>query len=295
MKEEFLSPEYDPAEFEHPAEFDSDIVEENEDEDDIDMSDLRDDIEREEELQRDNRMNNNQFSGSSSGGFGSNTVQQGQQQVYPWQQQRPSQSSNPVWGWGNNNNNTPTWGSSSYWGSQQNNQNQFVNPEPLPKIPRPKRVVICDVLDVLVESLSSENRPNILPRAIFDIKLKFDVWDKIASFGPEQVYMIYPQATLDGLIGGKEGWEIAIRYISYSLATYLRIPQYNCIVVKQMIPGQPKSVTLLKILELIKNKKDAVFVGLYSGYYGLSNMDKVAADQVGIDYADLWQLIKGEI
>ena len=200
----------------------------------------------------------------------------------PWQRvQQPQISPSPFFGTGWNNNNN-------------NNQQvpQFAGPTQPATIKPPKDVVIINLFDGLIESRSSEGKPNIIPRAIYDIKFKFDVWDSIRLFTPHCIYILVSVVIPDSSIG----WNITFKYITSCLSEYLNIPESSCILVKQMTQGLPKIILLKNILEsgnFLVDKDSCIYIGLNSGYWGLSNEDILAANSLGIDYVDIFQLING--
>lgn len=264
--------------------------EDDEDEFDDDFDDelLEDEQEIETEQVLDNSVigNNN-----NSTPFGNGTNAWGSSNSAPWE--KPVVNNQPTWGgsWGSNNNGTTAWGQSS-WGSNNSTQNngdvvQNVNP-------KRKKVLICNALDCVVESYDSNGKPGILPRAVFDFKPRFDIWERLASFGAEKVYIIFPPIELiPGLT--VENLMTAMNYVSSGLAAFLRIPSSNCISIS---PQNPKSTMAFSLRCLIpdvniENKDNIVFVGVHSGRWGLSSVDLDTAHDLGVDYIDMFSLMKG--
>ena len=100
--------------------------------------------------------------------------------------------STPSWGrqggssniWGGNNNGGGGYGQgTTQWGQQ--GQKIELN--------REKKVIFCDFLDCIVETWQSNGQPGLVPRDIYDLRIRFDVWDKIRAFDPERVYAIIPK------------------------------------------------------------------------------------------------------
>lgn len=224
----------------------------------------------------------------------------------PWEQNNP-QPSTPSWGsgsgwgsgsrgggssWGGSSwgsgggNSTPSWGQPSGGGGNQQKVDTTINS-------RPKRVVICDALDCLVESYDSNGKPGLIPRAIFDLKPRFDVWEKIASFNPERLYIIFPSGELIPSFGRPQTAKISLEYLAHSISTYLRIPRDCCFILKQMTQNLPKDRTLMSVVKDWPDKDDMVYIGIHSGRWGLSARDITAAHAVGIDYIDMYNLLKG--
>lgn len=157
-----------------------------------------------------------------------------------------------------------------------------------------KKVVICDVLDCLYESWESNNRPNILPRAIFDLKPKFTVWDRIASFNPQRLYIIFPANEIVPSFGNRRIADLTLEYIKACISTYLRIPNNSVVILKQQIEGAPKERVLFSAARDWKRAEDMVYIGICTGRWGLSSRDADAAHACGIDYIDMYNLLDGK-
>lgn len=223
--------------------------------------------------------------------FGRGTVG-GNSSTLPWEQNKPQQQTT-TWGGG-------SWGSGGFgqqqkpWEQTQRSQTQQTQQAVDYKTnSKTKRVVICDALDCLVESYDSVGKPGIIPRALWDLKPKFDVWEKIRSFNPIRVYIIFPNYDLIPSLGGKSSTDIALAYLRRSLSAYLRIPERDCSVLRQMQQHTPKENFLLSVNREWQNLDEIVYVGIYSGKYGLSDGDIQAARQVGMDYIDVFNLLQG--
>ena len=305
----FISPDYSEEE-EKEVEYDKDTSEigeeENLDDEDIYGGPSEDDEEDEKEVekivekqdtfnnktQEENKItmgSTSPFSqplwGGSQQSWGSPGTQQQQRVTYPWEKDKPvTPSYQQTWQpYGFNNNVQP-----------QNNSGQPIIqvPKESVRIERPKQAVIIDVFDGLIESYSSEGKPNIPPRGLYDIKFKLNVWDSIATFSPRYICAMYPI-----IAGWNRSWDIAMRYLIISLAEYLKIPEDKCILARQASSGQTKSDALENAYRLVPfGRKNVVYIGVYSGYWGLGNGDLVAAKKCGgIEYADIFQLLKGEV
>lgn len=199
----------------------------------------------------------------------------------------------PSWGQNNNGGNfwgskpasgTP-WGSSNAWGNTGTTQKQEIN--------REKQIIFIDFLDCIAETYQSNGQPGLLPRDIYDLKPRFDVWTKLAAFNPERIYMIIPKNLLTST-NGIDGWRCTMEYFCCSVSSFVRIPYTFCQVLAQNRVGQPKGEIMASVIEnprypLPKDK--IISIGIYSGLYGQNNRDKVAADFCGIDHLDLNQLL----
>ena len=274
----YLMPDYS-KDFDDDDEFDDDIDVDGEDEA------VENFLDKQENLKNSSRM----ATGSS---FGSNPTST------PWGNNASNNSGN-LW---NNPPTTPNWGnppSSSSWGSTpasnnwgtrpsgsfwNNNGNSWSSVGEKKEINRSKRIIFCDVLDCLVETYQSCGKPGLLPRGIYDIKFRFDVWDKLACFNPEKIYAMVPRSLLNS--SNEASWMVLLEYIVCSLSEYLRSPYQVCQILLQTKMGQPKEDTMFGILRGI-NREEAIYLGVNSGLYGQNNRDQIAAKKCGIDYIDL--------
>ena len=191
-----------------------------------------------------------------------------------------SQGSSP---W--NNSRTP-WGQpqSPIWGGNQKTEKEEIN--------RTKKVIFCDFLDCIVETWDSQGRPGYLPRDIYDLKPRFEVWGKIQAFNPEIVYSMIPINLIPNT-NGAAGWLKTLEYFCCCLSSWLRVPYNNCKILAQTAIGQPKEDLINSILMGPSriDKKDSIYIGIYSGLAGQSNRDQLAAQNCGIDYIDLGILL----
>ena len=262
-----------------------------EDDDDDDLDDYDEDIDEDgEEEAIENYLDNNQKRNNSTmtaTPFGNTTM--------PWGS-NPSQT--PTWGSNPNNTSSP-WGSNNspgFWGSNNNPNNSWQRPSSWgssgsgwntgekKSIDRNKRIIFCDILDCLIETYQSNGKPGLLPRGIYDIRFRFDVWDKLACFNPEKIFAMVPRSLLNS--SNEVSWRALLEYVVCSLSEYLRAPYHVCQVLLQTEIGQPKENMMMQVLDgLDKNK--IIQIGVNSGLYGQNNRDQVAANICGIDYIDL--------
>jgi len=203
----------------------------------------------------------------------------------PWQNVRTGTGTN-IWGQPQSNN---PWRSNS-WGTGGSTYNS-TNRE---QLIRGKKVIFIDFLDCIVETFNSGGIPGYLPRDIYDLTPKFNVWQKLAALNPEKVYILIPRNLLP-TTNGAQGWEATLTYYCCSLSSFLRIPYTGCQVLVQSVIGQPKEDIMLSVINDSRkpiNKKDILSIGIYSGVNGQSNIDKFASEVCGVDYVDLFNLLQ---
>lgn len=207
----------------------------------------------------------------------------------PWPQQQSNRggwngNTNGPWG-GSTNQPWTGGGSTGTWGSSAAGKKE---------INREKDIIFCDVFDCLVETLSSNGRPGFFPRGVYDIRLRFEVWDKIACFNPRKIFgLVCGNVDLFNKQGYNSSWIILMDYIARALSEYLRIPNENCQIIIQNNYYMRKEGIISSVIEREKiDKKESIIqIGLESGLYGQSNRDFLASQAVGIDYLDLGQLL----
>lgn len=212
--------------------------------------------------------------GGNSGNIGSSPWSQQNSGSSIWQQSKPSWGSNPSWG-------------SSFGTGTTGNQKQ--------EIPRSKKVIFCDFLDCLMETYQSNGLPGLRPRDIYDLKPRFNVWEKLSAFNPSQIYALIPPNIIS-TTNGSDGWNITLTYWCCCLSAFLNIPYTSCKILSQTVIGQPKHYAILETLKMSQiSRVDCVYVGIYSGVSGQSDKDIVAARACEIDYIDLNTLLNNMI
>lgn len=188
--------------------------------------------------------------------------------------------------WSNSQQSKPSWGGfSSFGSSTQQGQKEQIN--------RNKKVIFCDFLDCIVETYQSNGQSGLLPRDIYDLKPRFEVWAKLAAFNPERIYIMVPRNLLPST-NGPDAWTMTLNYFCCSLSAFIRVPFNCCQILVQQILGQPKESIIQSIINLPEfpvKKGEMVCIGIYSGENGQSNRDILAAQICGLDYVDLNKLI----
>lgn len=269
-----------------PSYLSEDPDEDDDDDDDDDDIDPEDDFEiyKEAETEKILEEKENVMTQGQQSPFTSSPFNQPQQQT-AW---TPPTTTWQKPGWGNQQQ-TP-FQSPFAQPQQQTTWNSGVTANQRKELPRAKKVVICDVLDGLMESIQSGGRPGLIPRGIYDSRIKFEVWDKLGCLGVEFVYGYSDVQTYS------DDWSALCNYILRGLAQYLRLPAENCRSVVQMSYHQSKLKVIESVLMTLKQttgyqKEDILMVGIGSGFANQNNRDLKIADELGIDYIDLGQFL----
>ena len=277
----FIPPDYSDLKGEEELPFDADLSGDDDDDDGDLVSD--------EELEHDKiveELEENKPKMSFGSGFGSPSSKP--TWGTSWGDQGNKQENNGWWGSGNSQQQNNGW-----WGSGSGGNNGWGTPKTGNQndkpINRDKKVIFIDFFDGLMETYQSNGQAGFLPRAVYDLKPRFEVWTKIAAFNPSYVFGIVQKEFLND-INGIEGWSMVLEGWCCCLSSFLR-KQYGCaqILLSTSI-YQPKDWVISNVLANLK-KEDCIYIGLQSGLYNQSNQDLVTAQKCGIDYVDLNQLL----
>jgi hypothetical protein len=277
----FIPPDYSELMKEEELPFDADLSGDDDDDDGELVSD--------EEIEHDKiveELEEGKPSMSFGSGFGSTSSKP--TWGTSWGDQGNKQENNGWWGSGNSQQQNNGW-----WGSGSGGNNGWGTPKTGNQndkpINRDKKVIFIDFFDGLMETYQSNGQAGFLPRAVYDLKPRFEVWTKIAAFNPSYVFGIVQKEFLND-INGIEGWSMVLEGWCCCLSSFLR-KQYGCaqILLSTSI-YQPKDWVISNALANLK-KEDCIYIGLQSGLYNQSNQDLVTAQKCGIDYVDLNQLL----
>lgn len=291
----FIPPDYSEVKESDELPFDSDLSGDDDDDEDEDIElDTDEDLEREEkveELEQNKKqtMNTTPFGTPSTGSSG----QTGWKPTgWTWGQNGGQQNQGDFWsnqgnnnnngGWWNQNNNNPGSNWARPGGTAQGGQGQQ-------QINRDKKVIFIDFFDGLMETYQSQGQPGFLPRASYDLKPRFEVWQKLAAFSPERVYGLAQKEFLND-INGIDGWTRVLEGWCCCVSSFLRKPYYSTQMILSTSIYQPKEELIMTAIANLK-KEDCIYIGLNSGLYNQSNQDYIVAMKCGIDYLDLGQLL----
>lgn len=190
--------------------------------------------------------------------------------------------------WSPTGNNGSTWGNTST-GSKQS-------------LPRQKKIIMCDLLDNVIEPLSSQGRTGIQPQGIYDMRIKFEVLDRFRAINPEYLFILTNQNFTPGTAGEKV-FRAMVDYLVLAIAEYMRIPYENvrCFVKTgydirdpYVKPNVGLMQTALKCIPDLKErykKEDILVCGSASGLAGQGNRDIEMAKRFGVDYIDIQELL----
>lgn len=283
--EKFIPPDYSNLEDKDELPFDTDLSSDNDDDDDDDVMeglDIESDEDTEKEKIVEQLETTKNMGPTFDNGFGQTRPS------WNWGSTQQKQS-NDFWSTPGSSGNTG--GSGGWWNQPSNNgwgspKTGGNNQEP---INREKKIIFIDFFDGLMETYQSNGQPGFLPRAVYDLKPRFDVWTKIAAFSPELVFCIAQKEFLND-INGIEGWSKVLDGWCCCLSSFLRKQYGSAQILLSTSIYQPKDWVISTALVNF-DKKDCIYIGLQSGLINQSNQDLVTAQKCGIDYVDLNNLL----
>lgn len=166
-----------------------------------------------------------------------------------------------------------------------------------------KKIVFIDLDDTLITTLSGET----FPKGIWDMKIKFDVWDALRKFIKENetefIGIISNQGGITNGFINESHFLNKLRYISDSLSEFVGISvyaEYCSEFDKDNWFRKPNPGMIEEILSRRKlyendnnyNKSEMIMIGDASGKPGdFSDTDKKTAENFGIDYMDVKNLL----
>ena len=159
-------------------------------------------------------------------------------------------------------------------------------------------VIFADLDGTLIETISGET----FPQGIWDMKLRFEVLDKIKEIKPEYILIVSNQGGIEsGFVNGGH-FITKLNYICKSIEEYCKCFCYGtyCSSNNKSDPFRKPNVRMLDYLtELYIGddfdgiKPKSLMIGDASGKEGqFSDSDKKTADNFGIDYMDVEDFIK---
>lgn len=219
----------------------------------------------------------------------------------PQQQQKPmawTPNNNQPWSgqpsWQPQTNPTNPWApkpaQSSPWGAQRTGGNiwapQGTANTQMQELDRGKRIIICDVLDCLICTLEGSQRSGLIPRDIWDVQLRLDVFDSFRRFSYiERIYAMIPKDLIQNSTS-PDNWKSLLDYVARSLASFIRVPSQAVQIVTQSFIAQPKEDMIRCVIKDIP-REDIVYIGTQSAGPGQSSVDIDCARALEVDYIDL--------
>ena len=156
-----------------------------------------------------------------------------------------------------------------------------------------KKVLFCDLDGTLIETISGDT----FPKGIWDMKLRFDVLDKIKEIKPEYILIVSNQGGIERGFVNRGKFNIKLQYICQSIEEYCNCSCYGTYCAYNNIsdPFRKPNIGMLGYLtelnvgdDFDSIKPKSLMIGDASGKEGqFSDTDKKTAENFGIDYMDV--------
>lgn len=155
------------------------------------------------------------------------------------------------------------------------------------------KVIFADLDGTLIDTISGK----VFPKGIWDMRIKFDVLDKIKELSPAYILIVSNQGGIEkGFVNG-ENFKHKSEYIARSVQEYCGCKTYAmyCTYNDKDDPYRKPNIGMLEFLcekyigddfDFIKTQ--SLMIGDASGKEGqFSDSDKKCAENFGIDYMDV--------
>ena len=155
------------------------------------------------------------------------------------------------------------------------------------------KVLFADLDGTLIDTISGET----FPKGIWDMKLKFEVLDKIKELNPEFLFIVTNQGGIEKGFVDENEFRCKSEYVSRAIREYCgcNVRSMYCTSNDKNDKYRKPNVGMLDLLcenyvgddfEYIKSK--SLMIGDASGKPGqFSDSDKKCAENFGIDYLDV--------
>ncbi len=174
---------------------------------------------------------------------------------------------------------------------------------------RKYKVIFADLDGTLIDTISGET----FPKGIWDMKIKFDVLDKIKDIRPFALLIVTNQGGIEKGFVDRRNFEFKMEYLRRSISEYAHVfVEYSYCSSNDKSNGYRKpNIGMLDSLltrfrkkfasmhtysdpELIFNE-DCLMIGDASGKDGQwSDVDKKTAENFGIDYMDVNDFVSAQ-
>lgn len=161
------------------------------------------------------------------------------------------------------------------------------------------KYLFCDFDGTLVDTLSGKT----FPEGIWDMKVKFDVLDKIKELNPEYVFIVSNQGGIESGFINENHFADKCQYVCDIIKEYCNIEKvwftYCATNDKTAEDRKPNTAMLEYMFEMHSDngywfntntdlKNEILMIGDASGKEGqFSDSDKKCAENFGIDYLDV--------
>lgn len=161
------------------------------------------------------------------------------------------------------------------------------------------KILFADLDGTLIDTISGET----FPKGIWDMKLRFDVLDKIKELKPDYVYIVTNQGGIESGFVDELSLSIKLEYLSRVIRDYCGCKCYYdyCRTNNKNDQYRKPNIGMLTLLyevylnDAVYKKSSILMIGDASGKEGqFSDTDKKTAENFGIDYMDVADFVGGK-
>ena len=159
-------------------------------------------------------------------------------------------------------------------------------------------IIFADLDGTLIDTISGET----FPKGIWDMKVKFDVLDKIKELNPQYILIVSNQGGIESGFVDEHNFRSKYEYITRAIKEYCGCECYSMYCKtndKTDLYRKPNVGMLYNLLDSYVGddfdhiKSKSLMIGDASGKEGqFSDSDKRCAENFGIDYLDVNDFIK---
>ena len=155
-------------------------------------------------------------------------------------------------------------------------------------------VIFADLDGTLIDTISGAT----FPKGIWDMRIKFDVLDKIKELSPEHLFIVTNQGGIESGFVSERNFKTKLHYIALSIEEYCgcKVDYACCTTNDKNNKYRKPNVGMLEVLceghseenDFYFDKKRFLMIGDASGKEGqFSDSDKKCAENFKIDYMDV--------
>ena len=157
------------------------------------------------------------------------------------------------------------------------------------------KIIFCDLDGTLIDTISGET----FPKGIWDMKIKFDVLDKIKELKPKFLFIVSNQGGIEKGFVNEYHFYSKLAFITHSIEEYcnIAVDYYYCSSnnkdEENRNPNYGMLEDALMEYDISYDKSEMLMIGDASGKSGqFSDSDKKTAENFGIDYLDVEDFCK---
>ena len=157
------------------------------------------------------------------------------------------------------------------------------------------KIIFCDLDGTLIDTISGET----FPKGVWDMKIKFEVLDKIKELKPKFLFIVSNQGGIEKGFVNEFHFCVKLGFIVHSIEEYCytAVDYYYCSSNDKDDENRKPNYGMLEAAltdyDIKYDKSEMLMIGDASGKLGqFSDSDKKTAENFGIDYLDVEDFLK---